>query len=145
MQRHSDAESGCLTAGLVEHAVLAVETVDMMSRLSQKDRQTAGSAAKIDDRCRRVRQDRREQSNPSIPDRRVAQAVVRLVVEGRCLLVPYRRVVAHGAEDVIPHGLPQYQRDKATDRPSHLSEAPQLGCLLMPHDQRGRTGPAHGR
>jgi hypothetical protein len=25
----------------------------------------------------------------------------------------------------------------------HLSEAPQVGSLLMPHDQRDRTGAAH--
>jgi hypothetical protein len=53
MQRHGDAEPSCLTVGLVKHALRAVETMDMMSRLLQKDRQTASSAAEIDDRCRR--------------------------------------------------------------------------------------------
>lgn len=140
MQCHGDSESACLTAGLLEHAVRGVEAVNMMSRLSQNDRQAASSTAEIDNRCRRVRQDRREQSNPSVPDRRIAQAVVRFVVEARCLPIPdRRRVIAHGAEDAIPYGLPQHQRDKAADRLSHLSEAPQLSKLLMPHDQRDRT------
>jgi hypothetical protein len=53
--------------------------MDMVSGLSQKDRQAASAAAEIDDRCRRIRKDRREQSCPSVPDRRVAQAVVRFV------------------------------------------------------------------
>ena len=136
LQCHGYSEPARLTAGLLEHAVRGVKAVDMMFRLSQKDRQAASSAAKIDNRCRRDRQDRREQSNPSVSDRRIAQAVVRFVVEGRCLPIPdRRRVIAHGAENAIPDGLPQYQRDKAAGGLSHLSEAPQLSKLLMPHDQ----------
>jgi hypothetical protein len=44
--------------------------MDTVSGLSQKERQAASAAAEIDDRCRRSRKDRREQSCPSVHGRR---------------------------------------------------------------------------